>query len=146
VKAQAFCVATEAHAFGARAVCIDGSSHRADEETAMKRTILCIATTTCLLLASAFAVAAEHQSLATVDVQGSSQSDCTPPNDRAVCAAWHEEIRRNFTSRQIGMLFGAATSYPEYRTSYSKVKARYDRLQGEFAANHAVATGTLAAR
>lgn len=101
----------------------------------MKRTILYLTTASCLTLASAIAGAADRQSLATVDVQGSSQSDCTPPNDRAICAAWHEEIRRNFTSREIGMLFGAATSYPEYKTAYSQVKARYDRLQGEFAAN-----------
>jgi hypothetical protein len=101
----------------------------------MKRTILSITISACLILASAVAGAAERQSLTTVDVNSSSQSDCTPPNDRAACAAWHEEIRRNFSSREIGMLFGAATSYPEYQTSYSKVKARYDRLQGEFAAN-----------
>ena len=101
----------------------------------MKCTILSITISTCLILASAIAGAAERQSLATVDVNSSSQSDCTPPNDRAACAAWHQEIRRNFSSREIGMLFGAATSYPEYKTSYSNVKARYDRLQGEFAAN-----------
>ncbi|HET7063751.1 MAG TPA: hypothetical protein VFI49_05700 [Rudaea sp.] len=111
----------------------------------MNRTILSITVSTCLLLASAVAGAAERQSLATVDVSGPIQSDCTPPNDRAVCAAWHEEIRRNFTSREIGMLFGAATSYPEYKTSYSNVKARYDRLQGEFAANYA-ARNSVAAR
>ena len=111
----------------------------------MNRTILSITVSTCLLLASAIAGAAERQSLATVDVKGPIQSDCTPPNDRAVCAAWHEEIRRNFTSREIGMLFGAATSYPEYKTSYSNVKARYDRLQGEFAANYA-ARNSVAAR
>lgn len=101
----------------------------------MKRTTLSITVSTCLILASAIAGATERQSLATVDVNSSNQSDCTPPNDRATCVAWHEEIRRNFSSREIGMLFGAATSYPEYKTSYSKLKARYDRLQGEFAAN-----------
>jgi hypothetical protein len=110
----------------------------------MKRTILSITLGACLIFASTLAAAGERQSLATVDVNGSSLSDCAPPNDRAACAAWHKEIRRNFTSRQIGMLFGAATSYPEYKTSYSKVKARYDRLQGEFAANYAAANSVAA--
>jgi hypothetical protein len=42
------------------------------------------------------------------------------------------------------MLFGAATSYPEYKTSYSQVKARYDRLQTEFVAMQPAA-GAVAA-
>jgi hypothetical protein len=37
-------------------------------------------------------------------------------------------IRQNFSEREIGMLFGAATAYPEYRTSYSSVRERYDNL------------------
>ncbi len=43
--------------------------------------------------------------------------DCTPPNSAEECAEFHKEIRRNFSSREIGMLFGAATAYPEYRTA-----------------------------
>jgi hypothetical protein len=43
------------------------------------------------------------------------------------------------------MLFGAATSYPEYRTSYSKVKERYDRLQNEFASTYQ-SSGAVAAK
>jgi hypothetical protein len=54
--------------------------------------------------------------------------DCAPPNSAQACAAFHAEIRRNFTQREIGMLFGGATSYPEYRTSYSRVVARYDNF------------------
>ncbi|HSE11954.1 MAG TPA: hypothetical protein VLB69_04895 [Rudaea sp.] len=111
----------------------------------MNRTILSITVSTCLLLTSAIAGAGERQSLATVDVNGLNQADCTPPDDRAVCAAWHREIRRNFTGREIGMLFGAATSYAEYRTAYSRAKARYERLKGEFAANYA-ASHSVAAR
>jgi hypothetical protein len=90
------------------------------------------------LVALASAQATERQHLAQVNVS-SSTLDCTPPNSSAACSAWHEEIRRSFSSREIGMLFGAATSYPEYRTSYATVKARYDRLQDEFAANLASA-------
>jgi hypothetical protein len=61
---------------------------------------------------------------------------CTPPSNLAVCARWHEEIRRNFAPREIGMLFGAATSYPEYVTSYSQIRNRHQRLRNDFAANH----------
>ena len=103
----------------------------------MKRTTFAIITAIAFATSS-FANAGERQSLDAVKVNSSGQ-DCTPPNDSAVCSAWHEEIRRNFSSREIGMLFGAATAYPEYKTSYSKVKARYERLQGEFAATHLAA-------
>jgi hypothetical protein len=57
---------------------------------------------------------------------------CKPPSDVAMCAEWHRVIRRNFAPREIGMLFGTATSYPEFATSYSRVKERYDRLRNEF--------------
>ena len=96
----------------------------------MKRTTLAIIAGIGLALAGN---AGASQNLEAVKVNSSSL-DCTPPNDSQVCSAWHAEIRRNCSSREIGMLFGAATSYPEYRSSYSKVKERYDRLQGEFAA------------
>ena len=56
---------------------------------------------------------------------------CLPPSSSAACAEWHEEIRRSFSTREIGMLFGAATSYPEFRTAYSRVKTRYERLRSE---------------
>ena len=56
---------------------------------------------------------------------------CLPPSSSAACAEWHEEIRRSFSTREIGMLFGAATSYPEFRTAYSRVRTRYERLRSE---------------
>jgi hypothetical protein len=65
---------------------------------------------------------------------------CKPPSDFAMCAEWHRVIRRNFTPREIGMLFGTATSYPQYATSYSRVKDRYDRLRNEFAVNYSPAS------
>jgi len=54
--------------------------------------------------------------------------NCTPPASAPECAGFHEMIRQHFTDREIGMLFGAATAYPEYRTSYSQVRERYDNL------------------
>ncbi|MBS0557323.1 MAG: hypothetical protein JSR27_07915 [Proteobacteria bacterium] len=84
-----------------------------------------------LLAASSLASAAQ---LEPVHVRGTAV-DCTPPNSRAVCSAWHAQIRRNFTLREIGMLFGARTSYPNYTASFDRVQARYDNLRASFAAN-----------
>jgi hypothetical protein len=64
------------------------------------------------------------------DLDGS----CTPPSDLATCAAWHKAIRANFTPREIGILFGTATSYPEYATSYLRIKSRYEQLHDDFSA------------
>ena len=112
----------------------------------MKRTTLTIIAGISFALSSALASAGERQSLAAVNVSHSVTSDCTPPNDLAVCTAWHAEIRRIFSSREIGMLFGAATSYPEYKTSYSRVKARYNRLQSRFATTHQPAAEAIVAK
>jgi hypothetical protein len=59
---------------------------------------------------------------------------CTPPSDFSACAEWHKVIRANFSPREIGILFGTATSYPEYATSYERIKSRYARLHDEFSA------------
>lgn len=65
---------------------------------------------------------------------GKLDTACMPPSDLAACTAWHKVIRANFSSREIGILFGTATSYPEYATSHERIKNRYERLQGEFSA------------
>jgi len=65
---------------------------------------------------------------------GKLDAACAPPSDLMACAAWHQVIRANFSPREIGILFGTATSYPEYATSYARIKGRYERLQGEFSA------------
>jgi hypothetical protein len=79
-----------------------------------------------LLAATSFADAAGQ--LASVNVQSSTQSiaaACAPPNDSRQCADFHAAIRRNFSSREIGILFGAATAYQEYLTSNDRVRAKY---------------------
>lgn len=96
-----------------------------------------------LLAATSFVNAAGQ--LAPVQVQGSA-IDCTPPNDSAVCSAWHAEIRRNFAPREIGMLFGARTSYPSYNASFDRLQVRYNALQGEFAATHAAELNAVASK
>ncbi|MBS0582787.1 MAG: hypothetical protein JSS42_06770 [Proteobacteria bacterium] len=65
--------------------------------------------------------------------------DCTPPNSAVECAAFHKEIRRNFTMGEIGMIFGAATSSLLYRTSYDKVTRRYDSFARAYDEQHLTA-------
>jgi hypothetical protein len=79
-----------------------------------------------LLAASSLANAAGQ--LASVSVQASLRSiavECAPPNDSQECADFHAAIRKNFSTREIGMLFGAASAYPEYLTSNDRVRAKY---------------------
>ena len=96
------------------------------------------------LLAATSLVNAAGQ-LEPVQVQGSA-INCTPPNDSAVCSAWHAEIRRNFTPREIGLLFGARTSYPNYGATFDRLQARYNTLQGEFAVTHAAELDAVASK
>lgn len=101
----------------------------------MKRNTIILFTAIAMSAASGIAGAA--QSLATVKVNSNTIVDCTPPNDLAVCSAFHAQIRGNFSVREIGMLFGAATSYPESLTSQSRLQQRYRAMSQEFAAvNH----------
>ena len=95
----------------------------------MKRTLLALA----LCAAAGYAGAQDDDIvLAPVIVQGDDGyrivEACTPPAAAPECSGFHALIRANFSEREIGMLFGAATSYPEYRTSYSSVRERYDDL------------------
>jgi len=80
-----------------------------------------------LLAATSLATANTSGQLALVTVhqERSSATDCTPPNDNKECADLHAAIRKNFSRHEIGMLFGAATGYQEYKTSYDRVRAKY---------------------
>jgi len=96
----------------------------------MKRTLLVIALCTAC---AGYAVAQDEEVLlAPVIVEHVDGyrivENCTPPASAPECAGFHQLIRQSFSEREIGMLFGAATSYPEYRTSYDSVRARYDNL------------------
>ncbi len=95
----------------------------------MKRTLLALSL--CAACAG-YAVAQDEEVLSPVIVEHVDGyrivENCTPPADAPECAGFHALIRQNFDEREIGMLFGAATSYPEYRTSYWSVRERYDNL------------------
>ena len=95
----------------------------------MKRALLAIAL--CAACAG-YAVAQDEEVLAPVIVEHVDGyrivENCTPPASAPECAGFHALIRQHFSDREIGMLFGAATAYPEYRTSYNSVRERYDNL------------------
>jgi len=80
-----------------------------------------------LLAITSFANAAGQ--LASVNVQGSNAPSiaaaCAPPTDSQECADFHTAIRKNFSTREIGMLFGAASAYQEYLTSNDRLRAKY---------------------
>lgn len=75
---------------------------------------------------------------------------CAPPDDTAgpACDAFDRLVRANFTPREIGMLFGHSTSYPEYRTGgIDRLQRRYQALmQGYLAGQAQPAAGALAAK
>lgn len=88
----------------------------------MKRSILAIAM--CLAAGGAFA---QDEELAPIVVERTTGNfvDCSPPNSAAACTEFHRLIRMNFTPREIGMLFGPATGYTEYKTTYDATHDRY---------------------
>ncbi|HEY2394747.1 MAG TPA: hypothetical protein VGH81_02030 [Rudaea sp.] len=92
----------------------------------MKRILLAIAF--CSAAASVSA-SVEDESLSPVIVERANGArlivDCTPPNASQTCAYFHALIRQNFSTREIGMLFGAAAAYQEYPTSYETTRERY---------------------
>jgi hypothetical protein len=80
-----------------------------------------------LLFGASLASANNNGQLAAVTVHQDrfATADCTPPNDSKECADFHAAIRRNFSTREIGMLFGAATGYQEYPTAFERTRAKY---------------------
>jgi hypothetical protein len=78
-----------------------------------------------LLAMTSLANAAGELASVTVNQNTFSAADCAPPTDAKSCSEFHAAIRRNFSSREIGMLFGAATAYQEYPASNDRVRARY---------------------
>lgn len=76
-------------------------------------------------VAGVAAAADNTQPLSPVMVSGEVAA-CTPPADAQACGNFHRFIRANFSEREIGMLFGYRTSYPEYLTG------GIDRLQRRY--------------
>lgn len=74
-----------------------------------------------------------------VNVRAAGISACTPPNDTTghACDAYDQFLRANFTAREIGMLFGDQTSYPESLSGgIDRLQARYQKLLQQYVAAH----------
>jgi hypothetical protein len=90
-------------------------------------------------LAGLASAAGQQKAMQPITVSGVDVSACTPPNDSAghACDAYDEFLRANFTSREIGMLFGYQTSYPENLTGgIGQLQHRYQSLLQQFVAAH----------
>ena len=102
----------------------------------MKLRIIAIA----IALAGLTGAAAAGQTVETlqpITVSGASIAQCTPPNDHTghACDGFNQLVRANFSAREIGMLFGASTSYPESRTGgIDRLQKRYHALLQEYVA------------
>lgn len=92
------------------------------------KSLLVVSVAFALLATSGFTGAASdipQRTLTPVTVKNGTAINCTPPSSDEACASLHLQIRHDFRKREIGMLFGARTSYPEYLTSYTQVNERY---------------------
>lgn len=90
-------------------------------------------------VAGAAAAAGQSQELPSVNVEAAGVSACTPPNDTAghACDDYDQFLRANFSPREIGMLFGYQTSYPESLTGdIDRLHKRYDVLLQQYIAAH----------
>ena len=103
-----------------------------NKENIMKRTLFAIAISVATMGYASAQAYDDEQVLAPVVVEHVDVDrlvqNCTPPSAAPECASFHALIRQSFSEREIGMLFGAATAYPEYRTSYNSVRERYESL------------------
>ena len=101
----------------------------------MKSLLLAISMTTTIACGAANAADTPQRVLAPITVQDRRHAECTPPSSDATCASLHAQIRRHFTQREYGMLFGARTTYPEAATSYARVNERYLAFVRDFGAS-----------
>ena len=84
------------------------------------------------------AVAGNQQDLPPVNVSAAVSLSCEPPSDASACENFHRWIRANFSRREIGMLFGTRTNYPEEQTGgIDRLHTRYEALLHEYVAAQA---------
>ena len=107
---------------------------------------------TIAIMFSCFAGAAvagnDQQVMPSVVVSAASIQACTPPAYAPACEDFHRLIRANFSNREIGMLFGASSSYPEYVTGGTeRLQRRYHGLVQDYMAGQSAAnTSSLAGK
>lgn len=89
----------------------------------------------------------QNQALPPVQVSVYDVSGCAPPTDASACEPFHYWVRANFSRREIGMLFGSRTSYPEYLTGgIDRLQKRYQVLVQEFVAARSAAGEHIAVK
>lgn len=91
-------------------------------------------------LAGVASAAGPHKVMQPVTVSGVDASACTPPNDTTghVCDEYDQFLRSHFSARELGMLFGYRTSYPENLTGgIDRLQRRYQSLLQQYVATHA---------
>lgn len=115
----------------------------------MKLSAISIAIVIAGIAGTAYA-AGQSNSLSPIVVPGAPVAECTPPNDTTghACDAFNQMLRANFSPREIGMLFGASTPYPEYVTGgVDRLQRRYQAVVQEYvAAQPAASTAGVAVR
>ena len=89
-------------------------------------------------LAGVASAAGQQNAMQPITVSGVDVSACTPPNGSTgtACDAYDQFLRANFSQREIGMLFGYQTSYPENLTGgIDRLQRRYQTLLQQFVAS-----------
>jgi len=79
-----------------------------------------------------------------ITVSGAPVAECAPPNDTTghACDAFNQMLRANFSRREIGMLFGHQTSYPESLTGgIDRLQRRYQAVVQQYVAAQRAANG-----
>ena len=79
-----------------------------------------------------------------ITVSSAPLSECLPPNGNTghACDAFNQMVRANFSPREIGMLFGYQTSYPESLTGGTdRLQKRYQAVLQQYVAAQQAATG-----
>ncbi|HEX7368891.1 MAG TPA: hypothetical protein VF284_01245 [Rhodanobacteraceae bacterium] len=117
----------------------------------MKLSAISIAIVLTGIVGVASAAGQQGRVMPPVNVQGITGSACTPPNDTTghACDSYDQFLRANFTRREIGMLFGYQTAYPEYLTGgIDRLQRRYQVLLQQYVAAHSAAnaSATIAAK
>lgn len=105
----------------------------------MKLSAIAIAVV-CAGIAGVASAAGPTHVLPQINVSPASYTDCTPPNGATghACDAYDQFLRANFSSRQIAMLFGNRSSFPEYRTGgIDRLQRRYQSMLQQFAVTQA---------
>lgn len=122
------------------------------EETIMKLRAISILFSLGVVGVCGASFAAEpSEMLPSLTVHGAPVNACVPPNDQAgnACTTFDQLVRANFTSHEIGMLFGYRTSYPEYRTGgIDRLQRRYQAVMQAWVAAQQAASknATVATR